>query len=556
MEWMIMGILAAGVAAFFLWGIWGERKKERKIRREIHDSYGKIPKRKYSGEELAGIPGFYAAHRKENQIDEITWDDLGMDEIFFSMNHTYSSAGQEYLYYALHTPARTPEETDGERAAWFGAHEKEREELQFLFRRLGRSGKYSIYDYLMYLDGVEEQGIGQAIFLDLLLIFFVCLIPFSPSLGMTGLFVLLMINMYSYMKQKGEVEPYLVSFAYVRRILDFSDQIRRVEIPVLGKEWEELRQLGKQFGNFRSSAVWGMRGSTMAGDPLSVFMDYINMILHLDIIAFRVMLREVKKHLSDIDRMVELIGRTEAAIAVASWRESLRNGWCCPTFTQEGSLELREMYHPLLAEPVKNSIYTAKGVLVTGSNASGKSTFLRGMALNALLAQTVHTCTAEGYSAPMYRIFTSMSLRDDLESGESYYMVEIRALNRILDEAARDGSPVLCCVDEVLRGTNMVERIAASAQILKSLQAPKVLCIAATHDIELAELLKGYYGNYHFEEKIEGEDIFFPYRLLSGKAQTRNAIRLLGIMGYEERIIRAAEEMAARFVESGEWRFE
>ena len=214
------------------------------------------------------------------------------------------------------------------------------------------------------------------------------------------------------------------------------------------------------------------------------------------------------------------------------------------------------MYHPLLAEPVKNSIYTAKGVLVTGSNASGKSTFLRGMALNALLAQTVHTCTAEGYIAPMYRIFTSMSLRDDLESGESYYMVEIRALKRILDEAARDGSPVLCCVDEVLRGTNTVERIAASAQILKSLQAPKVLCIAATHDIELAELLKGYYGNYHFEEKIEGEDIFFPYRLLSGKAQTRNAIRLLGIMGYEERIIRAAEEMAARFVESGEWRFE
>lgn len=556
MEWMIMGILAAGVAAFFLWGAWEERRKKRKLRREIYVSYGKPPKRRYSGEELAGIPGFYEAHRKENQIDEITWDDLGMDEIFFSMNHTYSSAGQEYLYYALHTPALTPEEADGERAAWFGAHEKEREELQLLFHRLGRSGKYSIYDYLMYLDGVKEQGIALTVFLDFLLISFLCLIPFSPSVGMTGLFVLLTVNMYSYMRQKGEVEPYLVSFAYVKRILDFSDRLRKVEIPILRKEWEELRQLGKRFGNFRSGAFLGMRGSSMAGDPLSVLMDYINMILHLDIIAFRVMLREVKKHLQDIDRMVELIGRTEAAIAVASWRESLKDGWCCPEFIRGGDFTLREMYHPLLSDPAKNSIHTKEGVLVTGSNASGKSTFLRGMALNALLAQTVHTCTADEYLAPMYRIFTSMSLRDDLEGGESYYMAEIRALKRILDAAARDGAPVLCCVDEVLRGTNTVERIAASAQILKSLRMPKVLCVAATHDIELAELLKDLYGNYHFEEKIEGEDLLFPYRLLPGKAQTRNAIRLLGIMGYEEEIIRAAEEMAARFEESGEWRLQ
>lgn len=556
MELAIILTILAGVAFFFLYGMGEERRREKKTRREIHKAYGRIPDRTYSDGELAGIPGFYTAHRQKNQIDDITWDDLGMDEIFFRMNHTYSSAGQEYLYYVLHTPGQVSEKREEEQITWFMEHEKEREELQFLFHRLGRSGKYSIYDYLTYLDGLEERSNLRTICLDLLLVACACLIPLDPGVGLAGFFAVLMFNMYSYMKQKGEVDPYLTSFAYVKRILDFADRIRKVEIPVLRGEWKELALLGKRFGSFRSGALLGMRGSGMAGDPLSVLMDYVNMILHLDIIAFRVMLREVKKHFEDIDRMVELIGKTEASIAVASWRESLEEGWCRPVFEPDQGLVLEGLYHPLLSEPVKNDIYVTRGVLVTGSNASGKSTFLKSVALNALLAQTVHTCAASSYRAPRFRILTSMSLRDDLESGESYYMVEIRALKRILDAAKQDGAPVLCCVDEVLRGTNTVERIAASAQILKSLHRFNVFCIAATHDIELTELLKDDYDNYHFEENVEGDDISFPYHLLPGKASTRNAIRLLGIMGYEEAIIQAADRMAVRFMESGEWSME
>ena len=158
MELAIILAIVAGVVIFFLHGMGEERRREKKIRRKIHEAYGKIPDRTYSDGELAGIPGFYEAHRRENQIDGITWDDLGMDEIFFRMNHTYSSAGQEYLYYALHTPALEPEEAEEKQIAWFAKHEKEREELQFLFQKLGRSGKYSIYDYLRYLDGLEERG--------------------------------------------------------------------------------------------------------------------------------------------------------------------------------------------------------------------------------------------------------------------------------------------------------------------------------------------------------------------------------------------------------------
>ena len=109
-------------------------------------------------------------------------------------------------------------------------------------------------------------------------------------------------------------------------------------------------------------------------------------------------------------------------------------------------------------------------------------------------------------------------------------------------------------MDEVLRGTNTVERIAASTQILKSLQGAGGLCFAATHDIELTELLEKEYANYHFQEQVEKGDISFPYQLMPGRAQTRNAIRLLAIMGYEEEIIERADRLAAHFLQNGRWK--
>ncbi|MCI7191103.1 MAG: hypothetical protein MR998_10800, partial [Lachnospiraceae bacterium] len=79
------------------------------------------------------------------------------------------------------------------------------------------------------------------------------------------------------------------------------------------------------------------------------------------------------------------------------------------------------------------------------------------------------------------------------------------------------------------------------------------LCFAATHDIELTHILEDLYANYHFEEEIEQDDIFFSYKIMKGRATTRNAIKLLGIMGYDQRIVKEAEKMASDFLEKGNW---
>ena len=148
-----------------------------------------------------------------------------------------------------------------------------------------------------------------------------------------------------------------------------------------------------------------------------------------------------------------------------------------------------------------------------------------------------------------------MSLKDDIQNNESYYIVEIKALKRIIDEAKK-GENIVCFVDEVLRGTNTVERVSASTEILKSFadgNINNVLCFAATHDIELTHLLEQWYGNYHFEEEIKDDDVLFNYQLKEGRATSRNAISLLKVMGYDEAIINAARARADKFTETGKY---
>ena len=190
---------------------------------------------------------------------------------------------------------------------------------------------------------------------------------------------------------------------------------------------------------------------------------------------------------------------------------------------------------------------------MTGSNASGKSTFLKNTAICAVLAQSIDTVPAAAYRANFLRVFTSMALTDNLSKGESYFIVEIKSLKRILDAASGENSPVLGIIDEVLRGTNTIERIAASSQILKTLIKGNVLAFAATHDIELSYILEKLYTNWHFEEEVSDNDVVFNYQLKSGRAVSRNAIKLLGIAGYSPAIVEQAKEEAERFEKTGEW---
>ena len=514
------------------------RKQEKQFVRSLREDYGKEKPKEYSLERFARLGSYLERHRQENQLDDITWNDLGMDDVFRRIDRTFSAAGEEYLYYTLRNTSCGKEALEHleEVVSFLEEQEETRVRVQLLMKRMGHLGKYSLYDYL-YLPCIV-------------------LLFLWPAVGTIGLVVCMLWHILTYFKEKKVIEPYIISFAYILRLLDACGELEKLQIPVYDRELTQLAEAGKNLRDLKRGSYWVMAGNQgrIGGNPLDILSDYLRMILHLDILQFNRMLGKLRQKTGQVDELLGITGYLDMAVSIGSLRRSLE-GYCIPALEESGKAYLKIVngWHPLLSHPVKNSILADRGILLTGSNASGKSTFLKMTAVNAILAQTIHTCTAERYEAPVFRIYSSMALRDNMADGESYYIVEIRSLKRILDAAGDHNGLVLCFVDEVLRGTNTVERIAAATQILIRLAECGALGFAATHDIEMTELLKAYYDNYHFEEKIQDGDISFPYRLLPGKASTKNAIRLLKLMGYEEEITKKAAKQAEDFLATGRW---
>ncbi|NFA12198.1 DNA mismatch repair protein MutS [Clostridium botulinum] len=287
---------------------------------------------------------------------------------------------------------------------------------------------------------------------------------------------------------------------------------------------------------------------------MAIIRDYIKMFFLLDVIKFEKTNLIIGKNKDDLKNIYEFIGTIDCCISIASYRKSLKY-YTKPVFVSlHGSkqLEFKDMYHPLIKEPVSNSCEIYKSILITGSNASGKSTFLKTVAINSILGETIYTCLANKYKSPYFKIYTSMALRDNLTGNDSYYIVEIKSLKRIM-ENINDKIPCLCIIDEILRGTNTVERIAASSEVLNSIANGNCLCLSATHDLELTSILNIVFDNYHFQENITRDKIIFDYKLYHGISKTRNAIKLLSIMGYNDVIVSNAEKMADNFLNSGIW---
>lgn len=532
-------------------------RKRKQIYKRISKAWGKPAKFKGTAEDYDNITHYFLNNKNDNCIDDITWNDLGMDEIFKIINNTNSSVGQEYLYKMLRQP-----EFDTERLLeadrlidGFSKNEKQRIELQKIFVKLGRVKRISISDYI---DVIVEQKKQSNIIHYLSILFVAGAIFFTvfvnPIMGIWVSLAAIAFAILSYYKYKAQVERYFICVNQIVRMTKAAGQICELNIDFLEEYNKKLSELKNNFTPITRKA-WLIESGTVDGSFFQVLLDYLRMFTHADLIKYNNILGKLDRHKDDVYALIDALGRIESCIAIASFRQMLPF-WSKPDFHKASDLsfEAEELFHPLIEKPVSNSISVNRNVLLTGSNASGKSTFLKTVAINAILSQTIFTSVSRKYCAPMYRIYSSMALRDDLANSSSYYMVEIKSLKRILDAAENGKIPELVFVDEVLRGTNTVERIAASSEILKSLCNKNVLCFAATHDIELTTILKGYFDNYHFQEEVTDDNVKFNFKLYKGPATTRNAIKLLGVIGYDKSIIRAAEASASYFIDNGAWK--
>ena len=554
-----IGIVLFCFAAFVAMAFYQNHKNQKLRRLCIRRSFGNLPDREYDLDEYECISHYFRRRKKQGYvIDDITWNDLDLDSVFMMMNHTWSAIGESSLYDMLRRP-QFSEEVLNERERlirFFQTHEAERERFLELCAEIGKTGRYSVFDYIYNLAEMKMEKPWKHYLNILLIIIAIGLIFIQPQVGILSLIFMISVSMGQYYGAKKKIEPYVTSCNCLLNMLKFSEKVEKLSISELELYLSDLKKCRKKFGNFKRKTYFFVAGAAVSGGPETILIEYFNYMFHFDLIQFPGIVKELKNHLDDFEKMTSVIGLLESMAAIASFRAMMQEH-TIPVLkkSKTGFLNMDEGYHPMISDPVKNSIKVERGVLLTGSNASGKSTFLKTVAINAILAQTVHTCMAKRYESSFFRIYSSMALRDDLVGQESYYIVEIKALKRILDVLDEE-MPVLCFVDEVLRGTNTVERIAASSQILKSLSREDVICFAATHDVELTHMLEKEYDNYHFQEEVKDDDILFNYLLYPGRATSRNAIKLLSIMGYDQKIISSAETSAERFLKTGEWKLE
>ncbi len=553
--YLIILILLTFTLCAFLLGLRDKKSYRARLIKKLKKNYGDSPKRQYKDDDLAHLDGYYLNHKEEFSIDDTTWNDLKMDYVFARINYCLSSAGEEYLYYMLRNPKQEDDFDKLEKQIkFFQNNDEKRLKAQLIYAEISGTRKYSIYDYINLLKkGVDVSNTRHFVMLFLMLLAVVFMF-FNFAMGFICLVILMFANILLYFKGKDKTDPFIVTFGYIMRIIASIDNLVTLEGEEFAEDISKLKEIKKEFSFFKAgSSILLSPGRMNAGsNPADLIMDYVRMITHIDIIKFNQMYKEVMARRESLDKILEITGRIEAAISICCYRASLGGHYTVPNF-REGSFEVYKLVHPLIADPVDNDVCQEKGMLITGSNASGKSTFLKTCAINALLAQSIHTALAESYSAPMYRIYSSMALNDDIFEGDSYYIVEIKSIKRIIDASKTAGNKILCFVDEVLRGTNTLERIAASTQVLRSLAESGVMCFAATHDIELTELLKSEFDICHFEGMVSDNDVHFDYKIKEGPATTRNAIKLLSVLGYDDAIVSKAESMAQGFLSTGVW---
>lgn len=303
---------------------------------------------------------------------------------------------------------------------------------------------------------------------------------------------------------------------------------------------EYLKELNNKFKG-KNKTVVGIKKLNYVNDAFSLQTNpYIHIFLQLfflyDIHCISYLERWKRKFSEDMTDLFKIIGEVEALLSLSVLADN--QSITFPEFVENGNiiLEVDQITHPLISlqDVVSNSFYTKKGIsIITGSNMSGKTTFMRTVGVNAILAYAGAPVCAKSMRISFMKIFTSMRVQDDVSKGLSSFYAEVLRIKEVVENLEKK-KPMLVLIDEIFKGTNSTDRIVGAKEIIKTLNKDYVITLVSTHDFELCSLVeqREIMGlNYHFEEYYKNDKIYFDYKIKEGKCKTKNAVHILKMAG-------------------------
>ena len=530
------------------------RRQRRQLLENLRTQWGTPHRRPRN---MGAIAEYHAARIASDRdspatsIDTRTWEDLDLDAVFAALDHTQSSIGQQVLYHRLRTAPAAPHlEAFDALATLFQKEVATREAAQSALARLRNPAGYDLWWLAQPGSIVNERWtvlfpiVGAGMLVTLIL-----------GLVWHGVLLLLLVGAAINLPLRafiaGRIGGVIGSFRQLGPLLAAADVlvplVRGLGPPPVATLPDDLARLGK----LRTVAGWVARDPSAAGELASAMFELLNTLFQLDANALYFGARELAANGDALLRVVGAVGEIDAALSVASVR-SATPFWTRPQFGPPGTaVDIVGLRHPLVEDAVPNSVRldALRGMLITGSNMSGKSTFVRAVGVNVVLAQTICTAFASAYDAPVLLVASCLERSDDLQAGKSYYLVEVESVLALV-RAGAGAVPCLFLLDELFRGTNAVERVAAGEAVLTQLAAqrpsgPVHAVIAATHDAELVELLRDTFDPFHLADSLGRDGLVFEFRLKPGAATTRNAIALLRLKGAPPALVDQALRRAA-----------
>lgn len=260
----------------------------------------------------------------------------------------------------------------------------------------------------------------------------------------------------------------------------------------------------------------------------SLFIYHIHVLLALE--------KWKMRYAAHIKTWIDGTGEMEALSSLAHFAYN-NPDFVFPEITERVQLNMKTLGHPLIpaSKRVCNDIQFEKPgfVILTGSNMSGKSTFLRTLGINLLLAKMGAPVCAASCSVYPFEIFVCMKLSDSLHDNESYFYAELKRLRRIIDRLDA-GSTAFVLLDEVLRGTNSNDKLSGTLGLVETMEQRKATGVLATHDLNVCDLAAkhpAYLRNMCFEVEMTADNLAFDYRLRDGVCVNKSASFLMKKMG-------------------------
>lgn len=537
-EYMAPIMLFLGLILFvFFYDYIGRKKRERDLLLDIKDNFGKVHSNKIKGK----FDGIYK--RLLGNITEITYQDLNLNEVIQKMNHMTSRLGLEYFYYNLRNINLDKEKLLREQAKRRSYKDKEDilEDIQFKLASIG----YFKDDVLGLLDeevDVDKELEMAAKIFSFSFLYIIISIFLFKRLAFLIAVILFATNTYIYKQFNKKTLGKLNALLKMRNIIFTAEKLTKLKNEVFSEELDEIEGILKEIAPLKKTLKsFGF----LSGNPEFDWAEtYKNIMFLTEARKYSSSQKYFEKFKDDIFRLYFLMGKIDADIGIIS----IIKAYDAKDATYSEKILGKDLYNPLLKDAVANDLDLSKSILLTGSNASGKSTYLRTCGINAVFALTYGIFFGESFEIKPMIISSAIDISDSLSENLSYFMAESKAIGEMISR----NDEQLILLDEIFRGTNTIDRISAAASTLRYLNANNHI-IAATHDIELTVLLEDIFINRHFEEKIEDGDIKFDYLLKDGAAKTRNAIAILENLNYPHEVTSRARSLAKEMEE--EWRF-